>query len=118
MEGINLRLNFAEIEEKALPHFKGGEKELNARMIVDKNNKILLGRLVPGASVGEHRHEKSSEIIYGLSGRGHIFCDGEKELLIPGVACYCPEGSVHTVINDGTEDLTFFAVVPEHDSMK
>ena len=113
-----MRFVFKKIEEKALLHFKGGEKELNAKMYVDKNNKILLGRLVPGATVGEHKHEGSSEIIYGLSGIGYIVCDGEKEILEPGVACYCPEGSSHTVINDGTEDLTFFAVVPEHGSLK
>ena len=113
-----MRFVFDKTEEKALPHFKGGEKELNAKMHVDGNNKILLGRLVPGATVGEHKHEGSSEIIYGLSGKGCIICDGEKEILEPGVACYCPEGSSHTVINDGTEDLTFFAVVPEHGGLK
>ena len=113
-----MRFDYRTIEEKALPHFKGGEKELNAKMHVDGNNKILLGRLVPGATVGEHKHEGSSEIIYGLSGKGYIVCDGEKEILEPGVACYCPEGSSHTVINDGTEDLTFFAVVPKHGSLK
>ncbi|MBQ7416510.1 MAG: cupin domain-containing protein, partial [Acidaminococcaceae bacterium] len=62
-----MRFDFKTMEEKALPHFKGGEKELNAKMYVDANNKILLGRLVPGATVGEHQHESSSEIIYGLS---------------------------------------------------
>lgn len=109
-----MRFDFKTMEEKALPHFKGGEKELNAKMYVDAHNKILLGRLVPGATVGEHKHEGSSEIIYGLSGKGCVICDGKKEELISGVACYCPEGSIHTVINDGTEDLTFFAVVPEY----
>ena len=109
-----MRFDFQLMDEKALPCFKGGEKELNAKMFTDGNNKILLGRLKPGATVGEHKHEGSSEIIFGLSGKGCIVCDGEKEILSPGVACYCPEGSSHTVINDGVEDLTFFAVVPEH----
>ena len=113
-----MRLIFAEMEEKKLPHFKDGEKELNAKMYVDSNNKILLGRLIPGATAGEHKHEGSSEIIYGLSGKGYIVCDGEKEILEPGVVCYCPDGSSHTVIKNGTEDLTFFAVVPEHGSRK
>ena len=89
-----MRFDYTKIEEKALPHFKGGEKELNAKLFADD--------------------EGSSEIIFGLSGKGYIVCNGKKEDLEPGVACYCPEGSTHTVINDGTEDLTFFAVVPEH----
>ena len=64
-----MRFDFKTMEEKALPHFKGGEKELNAKLFADANNKILLGRLVPGATVGEHKHEGSSEIIFGLSGK-------------------------------------------------
>jgi oxalate decarboxylase/phosphoglucose isomerase-like protein (cupin superfamily) len=56
---------------------------------------------------------KRQKVVF-KPGKGCVICDGKKEELISGVACYCPEGSVHTVINDGTEDLTFFAVVPEH----
>lgn len=78
-----MRFDFKTIEEKALPHFKGGEKELNAKMYVDANNKILLGRLVPGATVGEHKHEGSSEIIYGLSGKGCVICDGKRKNSFP-----------------------------------
>ena len=36
-----MRFDYSKIEEKALPHFKGGEKELNAKMFADANNKIL-----------------------------------------------------------------------------
>ena len=44
---MTVRFDYTKIEEKALPHFKGGEKELNAKMFADANNKILLGRLYP-----------------------------------------------------------------------
>ena len=30
-----MRFDYSKIEEKALPHFKGGEKELNAKMFAD-----------------------------------------------------------------------------------
>ena len=46
-------LDFNKIR-KALANFKGGEKALNAKMNVDENNKILGGRLEPGASIGTH----------------------------------------------------------------
>ena len=36
-----MRFDFRTMEEKVLPRFKDGEKELNAKMYVDKNNKIL-----------------------------------------------------------------------------
>ncbi|SET68801.1 hypothetical protein [Lacrimispora sphenoides] len=59
-------INFDEIEETILPRFNGGEKEFKAKMLVDKNNKILYGKLEPGASIGMHTHDTSSEIIYFL----------------------------------------------------
>ena len=97
-----------------LAHFKGGEGELLARMSVDGDNKILFGCLAPGHTVGEHRHETSSEIIFITAGSGFALCDGEPEALSPGVVHYCPKGSTHKLVNDGEENLEFFAVVPEH----
>ena len=71
-------LDINKIEEKALANFKGGEKALNARMHVDENNKIIFGRLEPGASIGEHTHETNSEIIFFTSGKGKVIYDGKE----------------------------------------
>ncbi len=72
----------------------------------------MRGRLVPGASIGLHTHETSSEIIYILQGSGKVLYDGEYEPVRTGTCHYCPKGHAHSLINDGNEDLTFFAVVP------
>jgi len=96
-----------------LEHFNGGEKIFRAHMHIDEQNRILLGRLEPGASIGLHTHETSSEIIWFLSGSGKAICDGIEERVAPGGCHYCPKGHAHTLINDGSEDLTFFAVVPQ-----
>ena len=74
-----------------------------------------VGTLVPGASIGLHTHETNSEIVYILRGTGTAWIDGETELLRPGVCHYCPKGHRHGMINDGTEDLVLFTVVPEHE---
>ena len=97
----------------ALEHFNGGEKTFFANMYIDEAARILLGRLEPGASIGLHTHETSSEIIYFLTGSGKAVCDGVEERVAPGGCHYCPKGHAHTLINDGDEDLTFFAVVPQ-----
>lgn len=107
-------LNFNNIEETVLPQFKGGEKDTLFRMYTDSDNKILQGKLVPGASIGLHKHETSSEAIFILQGTGKVLFNGEYELVEPGVCHYCPKGQEHSLINDGEEDLIFFAVVPEH----
>lgn len=102
------------IPEQQLLAFKGGEKDFLMRAHSDDKNRILLGRLAPGASIGTHTHQGSSEIIYGLEGRGTIFFDGVQEELRSGMCHYCPEGHTHSLANTGDTDLVFFAVVPQH----
>lgn len=109
-----MKLDFDTMEETAIPRFRDGEKTTYAHMFVDGHNRIMRGRLEPGASIGLHTHAGSSEIIYILSGTGKALYDGEEEALAPGDCHYCPEGHAHSLINDGSEDLTFFAVVPQH----
>ncbi len=99
---------------QCLPGFKGGKGELLAHIKADGDNKIIFGCLAPGHTVGQHRHETSSEIIFITAGKGAALCDGKKEILTPGVVHYCPKGSAHTLLNDSDENLEFFAVVPEH----
>ena len=106
-------IKFDEIPEKQLPAFYGGDGALIANMFVDEKNKILRGKLVPGASIGMHKHENNSEIIFILSGQGATFCDGVEEKLFAGDCHYCPKGSEHGLRNVGEEDLLFFAVVPQ-----
>ena len=109
-----MRIDFDAMEETIIPHMRGGEKEVAARMYTDELGKIMRGRLIPGASIGLHTHEDSSEIIYLLSGHGKVLCDGVYEDLAPGGCHYCPKGHTHSLINDGTEELCYLAVIPEH----
>lgn len=106
-------INFSEMQPKVIPAFKGGEKEVTTCMHTDENGKIARFTLEPGASIGMHLHETSSEMIYVISGCGKALYDGGEESLQPGVCHYCPKGHSHSVINNGSEDLIFFAVVPE-----
>ena len=107
-------IKFNEIQETEMKNFKGGEKSVFAKMIVDNNNRIMLSKLIPGSSIGEHTHENSSEIIFVIEGRGIIVCDGEKEVIEAGECHYCKKGSTHTFINNSKENIIFYAVVPQH----
>ncbi len=82
-------------------------------MISVPGETVLMGRLAPGASVGLHAHRTDSETVCVLSGTGKAICDGELERLVPGSVHYCPKGCSHSLINDGEEELRFFAVVPK-----
>lgn len=108
-------IDFSEMKEQSLPAFKGGEKEFNVKMFDHEGHKIMHGRLVPGASIGYHKHIDNCEIVYILSGEGTMVGDKEKGEAdvpaVPGKAYYCPDGYSHSLVNTGTEDLIFFAVV-------
>lgn len=107
-------IDFGALSEKEHPHFKGGEKSFFAKMFSDDNIKIMRARLEPGASIGLHTHEGNSEVVFVISGEGKMLCDGEYEPLSAGSITYCPMGHTHSLINDSSTDLVFFAVVPEH----
>lgn len=101
------------IDEQTLEHFKGGEGAYRARMFSDESAKIMKGRLVPGSGIGYHKHTGNSEIIYVLQGEAEVCFDGKTSMLHPGQVHYCPENHEHSLTNRGTEDVVFFAVVPE-----
>lgn len=106
-------IDFKVMEETVMPNFKGGEKQMAAKMFADEKNRIMLNRLVPGASVGLHTHEGSSEIVYILEGSAKVLYDGKEMRIEAGQAHYCPEGHEHSLINNTESDLVFFAVVPQ-----
>ena len=106
-------LDFSQMPDTVIPCFYGGEKEISARMFADPANRIMYSTLVPGASIGLHTHETGSEILYILKGTGTALFDDGTEALSPGICHYCPKGHSHALINNGDEDLIFFAVVPQ-----
>lgn len=105
-------IDFTAIPETIIPHMRGGEKEAAVHMFQDDLGKLMRGRLIPGATIGLHTHDASSEVIYILSGRGRVLYDGGSEPLAAGSVHYCPKGHAHSLINDSDGDLEFFAVIP------
>ncbi len=107
-------IDFSNIELNVMPHFKGGEGDTKSRIFFDGMNKIMLGCLEPGCTIGYHCHDTSSEMIYILGGQARCLYDDGEELLSPGQCHYCPKGHSHSLINASTtEPLTYFAIVPE-----
>lgn len=108
-----MKILFDDIEESVTPNFLGGEKEFRTRAFIDAGgNKIMKARLIPGASIGMHTHKTNCEILYVLSGSGKMITAEGFERLSAGDCHYCKKGESHSFINDGDEDLIFFATVP------
>ena len=104
-------MNFNTMPTLTWNHFKGGEKHVDVRMYKDQYNRINFMKLEPGASIGYHIHDDSSEIIYVLSGTATAVYDEVVEIVEAGMCEYCPKGHSHGIINKGDEDLVFFSVV-------
>ena len=108
-----MKLDFNEIKEENLEHFKGGEGSLIANMFFDGTNRILRGRLKPGCTIGYHKHEGSCEMIFILEGNGKVILEAGEERVEAGNMHYCPENHSHSLVNDSDKDLVFVAVVPK-----
>ena len=111
-----MKIDFNELPLNVAANFKGGEGEYVSRRFVDENNKIMLGTLEPGSSIGYHIHDTDSEIMYFLEGEASVLTDSGEEKLLPGQAHYCPMGHSHSLINRGNVPLVFVAVVPVHNN--
>ena len=108
-----MTINWEEIPEQAMRNFKGGDGITWVKMYSDGQNRLLMARILPGSSIGEHTHETNSEMIYVLEGEGCMILDGQEEILRADMCHYCPKGKSHSLINDSDADLHFFAIVPE-----
>lgn len=106
-------IRFETIKETEMPAFYGGEGVTTAAMVADDLNRIMKGKLGKGASIGLHKHETSSEIVFIIAGKGKSVCDGITEELQAGDCHYCKKGSEHTLVNIGEDDLVFYAVVAQ-----
>ena len=106
-------LKFNDMPDTVLHEFKGGKGDVITKMHTDDLARIMVGRLAPGCSIGFHKHETSCEAIYVLEGRADFLYDEGTETSLPGECHYCPKGHRHSMINNGEEDLIYFAIVPE-----
>lgn len=101
-----------EVKEK----MRGGEGTTKFTYIVD-GDKIPHARMMaelvlqPGCSIGEHTHEKETEYYIILRGTGTVIDNGSPETVNPGDVVITGNGASHSIINTGTEDLVFHAVI-------
>ena len=105
--------DYNQMDGVANPGFKGGEGTFYNKTFTDGVNKMMHGKLEPGSSIGYHKHEENCEMIFILEGEGKVLYDDGEEKVKPGMVHYCPEGHSHSLINNGSEDLIFYAVVPK-----
>lgn len=108
-----MKVDFEQIAQQIVPHFKGGEQEVKVKFVEDEYCRVMRMVLEPGATVGFHQHDTSSEVMYFLRGHGTMRYDDGAEEIHAGDVHYCPKGHAHGFINDGDETVEYFAVVAQ-----
>ena len=108
-------IDFDKTKEITVPGMNNGTGMMTAKMYMDAQGKIIPCAIHKGGSIGVHKHETSDDINYVLSGNGKATCDGEEEILSPGICHICKKGSEHSIENtsDSDEDLVLLTVVVE-----
>jgi len=72
-----------------------------------RNQSLAEATLPPGTSTTKHRHLKSEEIYYILSGHGLMTVGGETQEVMPHDAVLTPPGTPHELANTGGDPLVF-----------
>lgn len=103
--------DFTKLEISTKENLYGGEKSVETKGYVDDDIKIIMGRLKPGSSIGKHEHNPGFEVLYILEGCGKVLNNNEEVPIHSGMCHYCKTGLEHSLVNDGNEDLVYFAVI-------
>lgn len=104
------------MENEIKVNMRGGEKETKISHFLKAelpNHIRLMGliTLIPGASIGEHVHEKESEVFYIISGNGKYLDEGKWIDIQTGDVLLCKSGGMHSLANNGTVDLVLSATI-------
>ncbi len=78
-----MRIDWNAERELLVPNLNGGRGQVAARLCPLDCGKALWSRLPAGASIGEHRHETSTDVNFVLAGRGRAVTDGVPEPIAP-----------------------------------
>lgn len=96
----------------------GAEGSLSSVCITDSPEELYgKGRLFnictlkPGCGLGFHVHSGEGEFYHILSGEGEYSDNGVITVLKAGDTSFCPDGEGHAIVNRGSEDLVFAALI-------
>lgn len=97
----------AMIERASQPVLIIGDGKAGARILLDEATvpglkEAAMTELVmlPGASVPEHTHDASAELLYILEGHGTMVLDGQASVVRAGMAIFIPAGVKHSFTVD------------------
>ncbi len=108
-----------ELKRDVVKGLRGGQGEVEIVHILEADKNEFNGKgklfarftLKPGVSVGWHQHSGDFEAYYILSGSGLVNDNGREAPVQAGDMVLTRNGEYHSIVNNGTEDLVFIALI-------
>ncbi len=106
-----------DVEIRSAENVRGGKGAFQSGALLLKDEFCGKGSLfnhavlMPGASVGNHKHEGDFEVYYILTGEGVYNDNGTVLPIAAGDVAICQDGEVHGLENTGSENLEFIALI-------
>ena len=95
---------------------------VNEELLGAKHCSSCVIRVEPGQTVRPaHSHPNGEEVIYIIHGSGRVMVDGEVSSVRAGTIVLFPQGKVHMLQNNGTEEMKvvcFFSPATDLDNYK
>jgi len=81
-----------------------------------RNAQVVVMRIPPGGEIGEEVHHGVDQVLVFVEGQGEVILDGEHSPVLPDRLVLVPAGTLHNVVNTGSEDLRLYTIYapPEH----
>jgi quercetin dioxygenase-like cupin family protein len=104
-------IDFNELQKMTIPGINNGTGKMTCWMFNDDKYRIISTRIHRGGSIGRHTQDSGDDLNYIIFGSGKAICNGKEEDLKTGVMHICPQGSEHSIINTGYDDLVMLTIV-------
>ena len=79
---------------------------VNRELLHAQHLSVCVVRIAPGETVKPaHSHPNGEEVVYIIHGCGRVVVDGAVDVVKEGTAILFPQGSVHMLQNNGSEEM-------------
>jgi len=79
---------------------------VNRDLLNAQHLSVCMVRIAPGQTVKPaHSHPNGEEVVYIIRGCGRVMVDGVVDAIKEGTTILFPQGSVHMLQNNGSEEL-------------
>lgn len=98
------------IDKNTAEHYKWGQNCDGWHLVKSDSLSIIQESMPPKTFERRHKHFKSRQFFYIVSGEATIEIDGQRNILKPEQGCEVSPGKEHQILNESNSDLHFLVI--------